>query len=99
MTAQSIREALGEHFVMWHPLAQNGAPLTWTSAGPPGEWRCACGLKFGFSDSAIDHVAEVIAALTTTCTTGGLCLMKHTVREDPTFEMPDHHGDAEVVQP
>lgn len=51
-----IRAALADHFIMWHELDD--------LAGPSGEWRCQCGLKFGFSDSAIDHVArEVIRIL------------------------------------
>lgn len=50
---QALTDVLDEHFVMWHDLDGDG---------PPGEWRCACGLKFGFSHSAVDHVAEQITA-------------------------------------
>lgn len=50
-----VREALADHFVMWHDMGE--------ADQPPGEWRCACGLKFGFSDSAIDHVAEQVQSV------------------------------------
>lgn len=50
---EAIHSVLSVHFVMWHDME-----------GPPGgEWRCQCGLKFGFSDSAIAHQAEMVAAL------------------------------------
>lgn len=52
----AARDVLAAHFVMWHEMPD---------AAPFGEWRCACGAKFGFSDSAIDHqAAEVSAWLT-----------------------------------
>lgn len=44
---------LAEHFVMWHEIG--------TRAMPSGEWRCSCGKKFGFSDTAIEHQAAEIA--------------------------------------
>lgn len=50
---ERIYDGLREHFVMWRDL---------TGDGPPGEWFCSCGLKFGFSDTAIRHVAGVLAA-------------------------------------
>lgn len=57
-----VRRALADHFVMWHLFPD--------AAGPLGEWRCACGLKFGFSDTAIDHQRDaVLAALATPTTT------------------------------
>jgi hypothetical protein len=50
-------EVLAKHFVMWHWTTDRDE-----SDGdvPPGEWRCSCGLKFGFSDTAIKHQAEEI---------------------------------------
>lgn len=62
MTAEreGLAEVLREHFVMWHDLPK---PLSTTLPTPPGEWRCQCGLKFGFSDSAIDHQADALADL------------------------------------
>lgn len=46
----ALREQLSKHFVMHHDVEGRIG----------GEWRCACGLKFGFSDSAIDHQASAI---------------------------------------
>lgn len=48
------RRVLSEHFVMWTELDGTDTP--------PGEWRCQCGAKFGFSDTAIAHQAERIAS-------------------------------------
>lgn len=48
-----VRETLAEHFVMWHDVEGRAG----------GEWRCACGKKFGFSDTAIDHVAEQVVPI------------------------------------
>jgi hypothetical protein len=52
----ALRDVLAEHFVMWHDA----------DGRVGGEWRCACGTKFGFSDSAIDHQAAAIGLWTTT---------------------------------
>ena len=53
---ERVREALADHFVMWR---NHGARL-----GPSGEWFCACGKKFGFSDTAIDHIAVQVTRVT-----------------------------------
>lgn len=45
-----LRETLAAHFIMWHDV----------DGRIGGEWRCACGLKFGFSDTAIDHIAHQV---------------------------------------
>jgi hypothetical protein len=50
----AVRDVLGDHFVMWRALHGDG---------PVGEWLCQCGLTFGFSDSAIDHVAREVTAV------------------------------------
>lgn len=49
---RAVRNALSDHFVMWTPSTVEG--------GPAGDWICQCGLEFGFSDTAIDHVAEEV---------------------------------------
>jgi hypothetical protein len=51
----TIDETLGEHFVMWHALDPG-------ENGPDGEWRCMCGLKFGFSATAITHQRDSLLA-------------------------------------
>lgn len=48
-----IRKVVADHFVMWQ---EGTKPRGLT----PGAWVCACGLRFGFSDTAIDHVTEKI---------------------------------------
>lgn len=48
----TVARVLAEHFVMWNEVA---------SRAPSGDWVCHCGLKFGFSDSAIAHVAAKVA--------------------------------------
>jgi hypothetical protein len=54
-TRDTLRAVLADHFVMWHDF-EDPTPIR-------GEWRCACGLKFGFSDSAIDHQADALAGV------------------------------------
>lgn len=54
---EAVHEALAIHFVMWHDLPRSEKPGGLT---PSGEWRCACGLKFGFSDSGIAHQAAEV---------------------------------------
>lgn len=44
-----LAEVDGLHFVMWEQRGED--------SGPDGEWVCACGKRFGFSDSAIEHRA------------------------------------------
>jgi hypothetical protein len=51
--AGTVAAVLAAHFIMWRGL---------DGGGPAGEWFCHCGLKFGFSDSAIKHVAAALAA-------------------------------------
>lgn len=48
---RNVRDVLAAHFVMWHEM---------DGPGPRGEWRCACGGLFGFSDTAIDHVTDKV---------------------------------------
>lgn len=60
---ESIRAVLASHFVMWRDLND--------LAGPSGEWFCECGETFGFSDSAIDHVAAFLAAHVARASTAG----------------------------
>jgi hypothetical protein len=43
---EAFHEFLADHFIMWRDL----------------ERFCSCGLKFGFSDSAIHHVASLLAS-------------------------------------
>lgn len=54
MSTPSIEDVLAAHFIMWHDFDDTGRPK--------GEWVCQCGAKFGFSDSAIAHVADAIRA-------------------------------------
>lgn len=54
--SERLGRVLSEHFVMWHEFDARDGLL------PPGEWRCSCVTKFGFSDSAIRHQAQHLAA-------------------------------------
>lgn len=51
---QTIAGVLDQHFVTIHALTD---PI-----GPPGEFRCSCGRKYGFSTSATAHVAQMVSA-------------------------------------
>lgn len=51
----SDRDVLAAHFIMWQDERGPDDVL------PPGAWVCSCGLRFAFSDTAIDHQAEELA--------------------------------------
>jgi hypothetical protein len=50
----TVIAVLDQHFIMWRDMTQPG--------GPPGEWFCSCGAKFGFSHTAVAHVAAALLA-------------------------------------
>lgn len=53
-SAEVIAGVLDRHFIMWRDLTDEDSP--------PGEWFCSCDAKFGFSYTAIRHVAAQLLA-------------------------------------